>query len=312
MSHQVRNTVHEITVDAPAKIVYNLLADVTNWPRVFPPTVHIEQVEQDGDTERIRLWATANGEVKTWTSRRTLDPDELRITFRQEVSQPPVASMGGGWFVEQLSEDRSRVVLTHDFTAVGDDPDNIAWIDRAVEHNSTTELASLKAAAEEIAGLDELRLSFEDSLHINGQLSDVYDFINEADRWSERLPHVATVDLREDTPGIQQLSMDTRTADGSTHTTVSVRVCLPPDRIVYKQIKVPALMTLHTGYWQLTSEGDGVTATSQHTVVIKREAVEQILGVGATVADARAYVQKALSANSTATLRHAKAFAEGA
>ena len=47
----------------------------SNWPRIFPPTIHVDQVERDGTQERIRIWATANGEPKNWTSRRTLDPD---------------------------------------------------------------------------------------------------------------------------------------------------------------------------------------------------------------------------------------------
>ena len=56
---------------------------------------------------------------------------------------------------------------------------------------------------------------------------------------AERLPHVARVVLTEDTPGLQFLEMDTRTKDGSTHTTKSVRVCFPDTRIAYKQITLP-------------------------------------------------------------------------
>src|SRR4051794_34497189 len=90
-----RETEHEITIEAPAEVVYKLIADVGNWPRLFPPTVYVDHVEKLGDDERIRIWATANGEVKTWTSRRSLDPVGLRVDFRQEVSSPPVAAMGG-------------------------------------------------------------------------------------------------------------------------------------------------------------------------------------------------------------------------
>jgi aromatase len=104
--------------------------------------------------------------------------------------------------------------------------------------------------------------------------------------------------------------MDTKAADGSVHTTESVRVVRGGDRIVYKQTTVPALMSAHTGCWTLVPRGDGVDATSQHTVVVKPEAVEKVLGAGRTVADARTYVQNALSTNSRATLGHAKAYAE--
>jgi aromatase len=307
-----RQVEHEITVNAPAAAVYRLIADVGNWPRIFPPTVYVDYVERSGPSERIRIWATANGEAKNWTSGRVLDPAKLRIEFRQEVSTPPVAAMGGTWLIEPVSAGESRVRLLHDYRAVGDDPDNMAWIEQAVDRNSRSELAALKTSAELASGsADDLMLSFEDTVRIDGAAKDVYDFINEAQLWKERLPHVVRVSLTEDTPGLQILEMDTRTKDGSTHTTKSVRVCFPHSKIVYKQITVPALMTLHTGYWRLADDGDGVAATSQHTVVINTANIAKVLGAEAGVPEARKFIRNALSTNSRATLGHAKEYAEG-
>jgi aromatase len=104
--------------------------------------------------------------------------------------------------------------------------------------------------------------------------------------------------------------MDTVAKDGSAHTTKSVRVCFPHKQIVYKQITVPALMTLHTGCWRLEPDGSGVVATSQHTVAINPATVAAVLGDGAEVQQAKEYVRAALSANSLATLRLAKSYAE--
>ena len=305
-----REVEHTITVSAPAESVYQLIAEVGNWPRIFPPSVYVDQIEHTGSEERIRIWATANGEAKTWTSRRRLDPETLRVEFRQEVSQPPVGAMGGTWVIERVSDTESRVRLLHDYRAVDDDPEKLAWIERAVDRNSTAELAALKTNAELAAGAEELLFSFEDTVHVDGSAKDVYDFINEAQRWSERLPHVVRVSLREDSPGLQLLEMDTRTKDGSVHTTTSVRVCFPHSRIVYKQIVVPALMTVHTGYWLLVETDSGMTATSQHTVVLNPANITAVLGDSASVEDARKFVKSALSANSLATLGHAKEYAE--
>ena len=305
----IREVAHEIEVDAAADTVYRLIADVANWPQIFPPSVHVEHLEQGEKEERIQIWATANGEAKTWTSRRLLDPASLRVDFRQEVSQPPVAGMGGAWIVEPLGERRCRVRLLHDYRAVDDDPEQLAWIDRAVDHNSRSELAAMKGNAELVAAGD-LLLTFEDTVRIAGTARDVYDFINEAQLWQERLPHVARVRLTESTPGLQVLEMDTRARDGSTHTTSSVRVCLPHHKIVYKQTVLPALMTLHTGAWLVVEDADGVDATSRHTVVINPANVTAILGGQATVADAKEYVHRALSTNSLATLNLARAYAE--
>src|SRR5689334_14310533 len=98
-----REVEHAITVAAPAAHVYQLIAEVENWPRIFPPTVHADYVERSGQEEQIRIWATANDDVKNWTSGRVLDPAELRIKFRQEISAPPVAAMGGTWQMEPVS-----------------------------------------------------------------------------------------------------------------------------------------------------------------------------------------------------------------
>ncbi|MFE7301706.1 aromatase/cyclase [Streptomyces sp. NPDC057579] len=305
-----RTVEHEITISAPARAVYQLLAQVANWPRIFPPTLHVEQLAQDERSERIQIWATANGEPKNWTSRRTLDPEGLRIDFRQEVSAPPVASMGGAWVIEPLSAHRSRVRLLHDYRAVDDDPDKLQWIERAVDDNSRQELAALKTNIEADQAAGEWTFSFEDTVHIDGTTTDVYDFINDAHQWPDHLPHVATVDLTETTPGFQRLTMQTRAKDGSTHTTQSYRVCFPHRQIAYKQTTLPALMTLHTGRWTFQQHGSGVRATSQHTVVLNPTNITAVLGPDAGIPEATAYVRTALSTNSRATLGHAKDYAE--
>lgn len=305
-----REVEHDVKVQAPAPVVYRLLADVTNWPQMFPPSVHVEYLERSGRHERIQIWATANGEAKTWTSRRELDPDVMRIEFRQERSTPPVGAMGGTWIVEPVSEDQCHVRLLHDYRAVDDDPANLDWIEQAVDRNSGSELGALKANAEMLSGSAELLLSFTDSVTIEGSARDAYDFVNDAQLWEERLPHVARVVMTEDTPGLQVLEMDTRTKDGSVHTTRSIRVAFPHKRIAYKQIQVPALMTLHTGLWTFTEDGGMTTATSRHTVVVNEANIASVLGPDAGVEDARSFVHKALSTNSLATLGHAKDYAE--
>jgi aromatase len=305
-----REVEHAITIAAPPSEVYRLLADVENWPRLFPPSVYVTRLEHDGNEERIQIWATANGEPKTWISRRVLDPTAMRITFWQEVSAPPVAQMSGTWIIERRG-DHTELRLLHEFRAIDDDPLGLAWIEKAVDTNSRAELPGLKAAVEQEVGAVDLTLSFIDSIEIAGAAGDAYDFVNEANLWTERLPHVAAVELTESNPGIQVLRMDTRTKDGSSHTTESVRVCFPRHRIVYKQTTLPALMELHTGYWEFRENANGVTtASSQHTVIIKAERITEILGPGAGIPEARTFLREALGGNSRATLTHAKNYAE--
>ncbi|MEU2865882.1 aromatase/cyclase [Streptomyces mirabilis] len=307
----VREVEHEITVRAAASDVFRLIAEVENWPNVFPPSVYVDHVERTGDRERIRIWATANGEAKSWTSRRELDRTALRITFAQEVSSPPVSMMSGTWIAEPLDDGSTRLRLLHTYRAVDDDPAGLEWIDKAVDRNSRSELASLKASIESITEHAELTHSFVDSVLVDGAAADMYDFVNEAHLWTERLPHVAAVKLTEDTPGLQVLRMDTLTKDGSSHTTESVRVCFPRHKIAYKQTTLPALMSLHTGYWLFEEGADGVTtASSQHTVRINEANIAKILGPAAGVDEARAFIREVLGTNSRATLDQAKRYAE--
>ncbi|NHD19329.1 MULTISPECIES: aromatase/cyclase [unclassified Actinopolyspora] len=301
---------HEITVDAKPEDIYRLIAEVENWPHLFPPSVHVEYLERGEREERIQIWATANGNPKTWVSRRELNPEALTVRFRQEVSAPPVAAMGGTWIIEPSADGGSRVRLLHDYRAVDDDPDDLAWIDQAVNRNSQAELAAMKTNAELLGNRSDLLLTFDDTVTVDGSGADVYEFLDRAERWEQRLPHVARVALTEDTPGLQTLEMDTRTKDGSTHTTKSVRVCSAPSQIVYKQTVLPALMTLHTGRWSIEETASGTKVTSRHTVAINEANVESVLGAGADVDQARSFVRTALSGNSLTTLNLAKEYAE--
>ncbi|MFE1310660.1 aromatase/cyclase [Streptomyces sp. NPDC058755] len=306
---------HTITTAAAPQTVYTLLADATLWPVYFSPTLHVEQLERpegNSGTERIRIWALAGDTVKTWTSRRDLDPEGLRISFRQEVSQPPVGSMSGVWTLRALPDGGTEIMLDHSYRAVEDDPAALAWIAEVTDRNSRAELANLKALAEGAVTQVERQLTFEDTIMVEGgRADDAYAFLYEAARWPDRLPHVSRMDLVEDEPGVQVMEMDTVTAAGDRHTTKSVRVCFAGERIAYKQTVVPPLLSAHTGEWRVVAVDGGITITSQHTVVINADAVAGVLGDTATVADALEFARTALTGNSRITLEHARAYALG-
>ena len=310
--HAEENTTeHSITVTAPPQAVYELVADVGQWPQIFPPTIHAESVESDGREERIRIWATANDEVKGWESRRVLDHEGLRVGFRQQVSRPPVAAMSGKWSITPAADGGSLITLTHTFRSVDGTPEQDDWIRRAIKTNSGAELAALLDAAEQCTHREELEMSFQDTLEIHGAAGDVYDYIRDAHLWKERLPHVAKVDIDESLPGVQTLEMDTVAPDGNQHTTRSIRICESDGTIAYKQLLTPALLAVHTGLWSVREQSATTVLSSAHTVVIEPDAVTTVLGADATIADARAFIREALGRNSMATMRHAKEHVEG-
>lgn len=309
MTTRIHHTTHQIEISAAAETIYGLIADAPQWPVRFGPTVHVERTSSGGGEERLAIWALANSEVKHWTSRRDLDANRRRIRFRQERSSPPVAAMGGEWIVTPIPGG-SQLTLRHDFAPVSEDPADVAWILSATDRNSETELANIKALAEGTAGRPDLTFGFADEVVVGGPAERVYEFLYAAARWPDRLPHVSRLELREDTPGIQVMTMDTKAEDGSVHTTESARVCFPHQRIVYKQIATPVLMTAHVGEWSLTGESAGTRVVSRHTITINEQGITGVLGADAGVPEARAFLRKAVGGNSRATLELAKSFAE--
>ncbi|MFB7174371.1 SRPBCC family protein, partial [Streptomyces sp. NPDC056254] len=257
-----RHTRHTLTSTAPPQALYDLAADVGRWPAVFAPSVAAHYLERGELFERFRLWATVGGEIKTWVSRRTLDPLNLRIRFDQEESAAPIASMGGEWIFEVREDGGTDIVLLHDFTAVGDDPDTVEWINAALDRNSPLELAALARIAELGADAGDLVFSFSDTVTLDCTAQEAYAFVHRADLWPERLPHVGRVELTEDAAGVQEMEMDTVTADGAAHTTRSVRVCRPGERIAYKQLVPPRLLLGHSGVWEFTDSGAGARVTA--------------------------------------------------
>ncbi|WP_328666202.1 aromatase/cyclase [Streptomyces sp. NBC_00322] len=310
---RVHRTSHRVEVAAPAGVLYGLIADTVRWPLFFPPSIHVEQLEFDGTHERLRIWATANGRVTSWASVRSLDPELRRVDFRQQVPASSVESMGGTWIVEARGGDRSQLTLLHDFVVPGDAADQVAWVQRATDTNSRAQLDSLKDMAEKWTRLDDLVLLFEDSVRVKGPAELVYDFLYRAGDWPELAPHVRRVELTEQAPGVQVMSMDASGADGAIHTTESVRICFPhAGRIVYKQTAPPALMAAHTGEWSVEPDATGVTVTAQHQVVLNEADIERVLGEGAGPAAARRRVREDLGRAGTLMLALAKQHAESA
>lgn len=302
---------HTRVVHASPEVLYQLVADVTRWPVIFGPSLHVRHLQRDPAYERFQLWALVGGQVKNWTSRRTLDASGLCITFEQERSQAPIVSMGGTWSFRALPGGRTQVVLEHHFSADGQRV--IDWIADAVDRNSEDELAALGGIAELGVPVAEIIDTFEDTVRLAGSAVDAYTFINRADEWPDRLPHVRRVLLREEQPGMQHMEMDTVTADGSAHTTKSVRICFPAEQIVYKQLVPPAVLLGHSGVWHFADvpgDPDSAVVTARHTVAINPVAAREVLGADSTLADARRYLREALGGNGRATLAHAGSYAE--
>ncbi|MET9819877.1 aromatase/cyclase [Streptomyces sp. NPDC006355] len=303
---------HEVTIAAPAGVVYGLLADAAHWPRYFPSIIHVEQLEFDGRQERHRLWDSVEGQVLSCTSRLTFSPDLRQVEYRHEQPAPPLTSMCGSWSVEELDQRHTRLIWRSTFTVAGDDPQDAAWAERTIDTTARLNLNSLRHHAQRWSDLDELVLSFEDTVRVNGPAELAYDLLYRARDWPELLPFVSRLDVRESPPGVQLVRMETEAMGGlPAAPTETVRICFPhAGRIVFKRTLAPSLLTTHIGEWSVLPDATGATVTAHQCVVLSQEDIEPLLGAGADVPQARRHVRESLGRLSRATLELAKQHAE--
>ncbi len=234
----------------------------------LPPTLHVEQLEFDGRSERLRMWVTANGEIRSWTTRRVLDPVAHRVDFRQEVLPRPVTSMGGSWTVEPRGPERSVVVLSNDFAVDGNARADVDWVKRATSANTRAALDNLRRLAERWRRLDELVLSFEDCVHAAAPPEPVYAFLHRFGDRDDAVPGATGIDIVERAPGVQLMTVELAGPDGTTRTTESVRIGFPhAGRIVYKDVRdteQPALLAAHTGSGRSNPTPTAPASPSRH------------------------------------------------
>ncbi|MFF1699306.1 SRPBCC family protein [Streptomyces sp. NPDC058257] len=317
--HRLR---HSVEVAAPAGAVFALLADTARRPLYSPHILHIERLDFDGVRERLRVWESAGGRIRSSLQARVRHPHERRIEFVQLGHGTPVESMSGEWTVEDGVGGGSVVTVRHEFTVVGDRDDDAAGECLVAGDNARAELESLRRVAESRVGVDDLVLSFEESVRVNGPGELLYDFLYRAADWPGLLPHMRRLKLTESSPGTQILDYDVLLPDGAVRTAGAVRLCFPhAGRIVFTQTAPSAPVAAHTGEWSVLPDEHGVRVIAQHSVLLDETAARAPAASGqlATGPAARApsamevvrhRVRQAIGRTSLATLELAREHAE--
>jgi aromatase len=291
-----------------------MLADAQRWPLLLPTYVHVERIDFDGTREQLRVWDVVAEQVRSFEVRRVLDPVNRTVEFEQRDALWPGETVVGRWSVVPQDGDRSLVTLScerpwTDAALLGADDGPLG---AAAE--TRARLAEVQRMAERWRELDELLLSFEDRVHVQGPAELVYDFLYRVQDWAELVPHVEWTSVTEDQPGIQLATMGSCAApDGAGDLSEAVRLCFPhAGRIVFKESVTPRLLAAHTGEWSLLPDEHGVTVVAAHQVMLHAADVEAVLGAGAEPVDARRQVREWLGRAGTELLELAKWHAESA
>ncbi|MEV7192556.1 SRPBCC family protein [Streptomyces sp. NPDC093510] len=309
----MQRLVRGVEVAAPAQVVYALIADPERWPLFLPRTVYAQRLDADGVDERVRMWGLAEGQVMAWTSGRVLDGAGRRITFRQELPVAPAESMAGCWQVREVAVGRCRVDLEHVFAVAPARPQDAAYLREVVEATSRSALESLRFWAERWSRLGEVSLSFAETVRVKGPAELVYGFLYEVADWPGQVAHVRRAVVEEDCLGIQKVALELAAAEGGTPTVAGIRICFPhAGRIVHKATVPRPLLAAHCGEWSVLPDEYGVSVVCQHHVLLREDTIEQVLGPGAGLAEARRQVRAALTHESRQILRAARRHAESA
>jgi ribosome-associated toxin RatA of RatAB toxin-antitoxin module len=150
------HTEHTMTVDAPADVVYEVLADVLGYADLFPPTESVTMLEETETHQIARLVVDVSGQTQSWVSRRDLDRPNRTIAYRQLETAAIVKYMGGEWRALPLDDKRTQLVITHDFAArateqVPSQEEATRLLRAAVENNSHADLSAVRDESEKRA-----------------------------------------------------------------------------------------------------------------------------------------------------------------
>lgn len=292
---------------APAGVVYGLLADAERWPLLLPAPVHVERMDFDGRNELLRLWdVDAAGErVRSFHMRRVLDPRTRSVAFELEYALRMGAPTIGSWTVEPQEDAQSLLTLRQERTLERLSGESGERSRREWDEETEAQLAQVKEIAERWKRLDQLLLSFEDSVHVAGPAELVYDFLYRIGDWPELVASVDAARVVEDAPGVQLAAVDGfAEPDGGSITTRTARLCFPAAaRIVYKELSSPELIAAHSGEWSLQPDGNGLRVVCAQQVLLREEAVGPVLGEGTELAEARRFVRDWLGGVAVGILR---------
>ncbi|WP_336053806.1 aromatase/cyclase [Streptomyces sp. CA2R101] len=287
-------------INAPADRAFELIADPAQGPRFFPTVVHADRTEQNGDEDVVRRWVLAGEQVRCWRSRRRLDRGAGRIAFTHLEPAGPVRSLSGEWTFKDEGDGNTLVELRHTIETEGGES-ALQEVVTATRTGAEGQLSRLTEVAEQYDILVGLEASYEASLVIKGSLADVYGYFEDSERWPERIPHCLSVTRSDPAPDVQIVEMDVRVPSGAIHTTKQVRVCLPGDRIVWRQLGgLPPLDQALYGYTSFTETPEGVLARAGQTELLKPLAVAKR---GWSVGEAREHVAEVRGARNLDALR---------
>ncbi|MFZ3572556.1 aromatase/cyclase [Streptomyces sp. BH097] len=187
---------HSVVCAAPPGRVYRLISNSREWPEVLGPCEAVTVLAEEPGFEHIELRARVGGESMTWQSRRRFLPEVHGV--RAEIVRPMklVAAMTTEWRVVPVNDEQSLLLLEHTYELSPDaeipgQVDGVstraeaqAFIEAAIDANSSAELGNIKAAVERTApAVPRLEHHARHSVVVAAPADIVYPLIRDPGSW---------------------------------------------------------------------------------------------------------------------------------
>ena len=146
------HTDNHIVIDAPMDVVWQMTNDVPNWPDLFSEYASAEVLERDGETVvfRLTMHPDEDGNVWSWVSRRTGDP-EARTVRAERVETGPFDYMKIYWEYTEEPGGGVRMRWVQDFHMKPQAPATDEAMTEHLNRNTKVQMALIKEKVEAAA-----------------------------------------------------------------------------------------------------------------------------------------------------------------
>ena len=104
--------VSQILIQGSKQKIYDVIKEMTAYPRFMPSLVSVEIIEQGEGTDLTRWVSDVDGRRIVWTERDNFYPEQFKITYAQTTGD--LKKMAGAWTLTD-TEDGVKVSLSVDF-----------------------------------------------------------------------------------------------------------------------------------------------------------------------------------------------------
>ena len=148
------HTDNEVVINAPLEVVWEKMNDVENWPSLFSEYAKAEILEREGNTVRFRLTTHPDpeydGQVWTWVSERTVDPEAHTVTAHR-IETGPFDHMNIEWYFEP-ADGGTKMRWVQDFSMKPEAPSDDEHAQEYINKNTREQMRVIKERLEATSG----------------------------------------------------------------------------------------------------------------------------------------------------------------